>query len=109
MKHWTRKLLGIVLCAAMVMGLMPGVMPAAKAALSGSGTETDPYLISTADELLEFRDIVNGEHASIAKNISACAKLIGDIDMNGIAWTSIASSLCRLSLIAPLYIADHVS
>lgn len=91
MKRWTRKLLGIVLSMAIVMGLMPGVMPAAKAALSGSGTETDPYLISTADELKKFSDIVNGtgDYAGAGNN-AACAKLTADIQMEGITWTPIA-------------------
>ena len=31
MKHWGKKLAALVLCAAMVIGLVPGMMPAARA------------------------------------------------------------------------------
>ena len=44
--------------------------------LSGTGTEADPYLISTADELKAFRDLVNGGNAD------ACAKLTADITLS---------------------------
>ena len=89
MKRWTRILLVILLCAAMVTGLAPGVMLAAKAALSGSGTSADPYLISTADELKEFRNIVNVGN----QNRYVCAKLTADIERNGIAWAPIGNGI----------------
>ena len=56
----------------------------------GLGTEASPYEISTADELENFRDLVND---GIEK--SAHAKLMNDIDLNGSAtnqWTPIGTS-----------------
>ena len=44
--------------------------------LTGSGTESDPYLISTAADLKAFRDYVN------EGNPGACAKLTADITLN---------------------------
>ena len=42
--------------------------------LIGSGTKTDPYLITTADELGAFRDIINAtgdeKHAVLGKDIT---------------------------------------
>ena len=55
-------------------------------ALSGSGTEADPYLIATADDLAEFRTAVN---AGTAK--SSYAKLTDDIELSG-QWTPIGTS-----------------
>ena len=44
--------------------------------LTGSGTESDPYQISTATDLKAFRDYVN------EGNPGACAKLTADITLN---------------------------
>ena len=44
--------------------------------LTGSGTESDPYQISTAADLKAFRDYVN------EGNPGACAKLTADITLN---------------------------
>ena len=49
--------------------------------ITGSGTETDPYQISTAAGLKWFRDIVNGENGRIQK-LDACATLTADIVLN---------------------------
>lgn len=56
---------------------------------TGSGTETDPYQISTAAGLKWFRDVVNGANSQ-TQNRGACAVLTADIvlDSNE-AWTSI--------------------
>ena len=43
---------------------------------TGNGTETDPYLIYSAEGLKAFRDIVN------STNPAACAKLMNDIVLN---------------------------
>ena len=51
MKRWGKKLAALVLCAVMVCGILPGLMPAAKAELQGSGTSEDPYLIGSAADL----------------------------------------------------------
>lgn len=58
----------------------------ALAELQGEGTSDAPYLIATADDLDEFRDIVNGigEHSGNA-NLNAHAKLTADIDLSQLA------------------------
>ncbi len=54
----------------------------------GSGTESDPYRISNAEELKAFRDIVNGENGR-TQNTAACAVLTADIDLESQLWTPI--------------------
>lgn len=51
------------------------------ALITGSGTETDPYQISTAAGLIWFRDIVNGSNGQ-TQNTAACATLTADIVLN---------------------------
>lgn len=46
-------------------------------ALQGSGTENDPYVISSVDELKAFRDDVNGGNAYAGKYV----KLTADVDL----------------------------
>ena len=55
--------LGILLRIAQVLtvlALIVTVTPGSASALTGSGTSSSPYMISTADDLDQFRDIVNG-------------------------------------------------
>ena len=56
--------------------------------MTGSGTESDPYQISTADQLKRFRDIVNGTGGQ-TPNRGACAVLTANIDLNNEPWTPI--------------------
>ena len=49
--------------------------------VTGSGTETDPYQISTAEGLKWFRDKVNGSNGQ-TQNPAACAVLMNDIVLN---------------------------
>ena len=66
-----KRMLSLLLVLVMLLGLLPTAALAAPA--SGSGTAEDPYLISTAQELVDFRDEVNG---STKKSTSTlCAKL----------------------------------
>ena len=58
---------------------------------TGSGTETDPYQISTAEGLKLFRDIVNGSNGQ-TPNRGACAVLTANIDLNNEPWTPIGPS-----------------
>ena len=59
--------------------------------LSGSGTESDPYLISSVDDLILFRDSVNaGETKYSAPGVWVV--LNADIDMAGINWVGIGSA-----------------
>ena len=52
---------------------------AASSFAGGTGTSDDPYLISTAEQLIKFRNYVN----SSSSNTTACAKLIADITFTG--------------------------
>ena len=58
-------------------------------ALTGDGTQESPYLIATADDLAEFRDIVNGTHSSVRQNSEAHARLTNDINLPTTDWTPI--------------------
>ena len=57
--------------------------------ITGSGTETDPYRISTADGLKWFRDKVN--NAKTEEETKICAVLTEDIDLNNEPWTPIGN------------------
>ena len=58
--------------------------------MTGSGTKTDPYQISTADQLKLFRDIVNGAGGR-TQNRGAYAVLTANIDLNNEPWTPIGN------------------
>lgn len=49
--------------------------------ITGTGTQSDPYRIYTADGLMQFSDIVNGLNGA-TENTSANAKLMNDIVFN---------------------------
>ena len=55
--------------------------------MTGSGTKTDPYQISTADQLKLFRDKVND--AKTKEETKICAVLTADIDLKNEEWTPI--------------------
>ena len=67
--------------AAFLCALIMVLLPAAVYAMDGTGTEDNPYQISTEADLEEFRDIVNGENGK-TRNSSACAILKNDIVLN---------------------------
>ena len=80
-----KRMLSLLLVLVMLLGLLPTAALAAPA--SGSGTAEDPYLIATAQDLVDFRDEVNG---SAKKSTSTlCAKLTANIDLGNEAWTPI--------------------
>ncbi|MCR5768851.1 MAG: InlB B-repeat-containing protein [Lachnospiraceae bacterium] len=89
-----KRFTGIIIALAMIIGTIPGISPIknVKAALQGVGTSGSPYLIYTADDLVEFAKIVNGQHDTIRKNNAAWAKLKSDIDMTGVNWTPIGTT-----------------
>ena len=62
-------------------GTFSGGITGKPALITGSGTETVPYQISTADQLKLFRDIVNGSNGQ-TQNRGAYAVLTADIDLN---------------------------
>ena len=51
----------------------------------GSGTEADPYILKTADDLIAFSANVNGE-ATSAEFAGKCYRQLADIDMAGKAY-----------------------
>ena len=57
--------------------------------ITGSGTETDPYQISTAAGLKWFRDKVND--AKTEEETKICAVLTANIDLKNEEWTPIAN------------------
>ena len=60
---------------------------------SGAGTQGDPYIITTADELRWFAGLVNGTLTDgTSQNTAAWATLTADIDLGGEAWTPIGNS-----------------
>ena len=68
-------------------GTFNGTITGTPALATGSGTETDPYQIGTAEGLKWFRDKVNS--ATKTADTQICAELTEDIDLNGEAWTPI--------------------
>ena len=67
--------------AAFLCALIMVLLPAAVYAMDGDGTVDNPYQISSADDLEEFRDRVNGENGK-TRNSSACAELTANIVLN---------------------------
>lgn len=81
-----KRITSMFLVLLMVLSLMPATVQASPAS-GGSGTKADPYLIATAQDLVEFRDEVN---ASTNKSTSTlCAKLTANINLAGQEWTPI--------------------
>ena len=64
-----------------------GTITGTPALATGSGTENDPYQISTAEGLKCFRDKVN--NAKTPDETKICAVLTADIDLNNEPWTPI--------------------
>lgn len=62
-------------------GTFSGGITGTPALATGSGTETDPYRIGTAEGLKLFHDIVNNENGQ-TQNTAACATLTADIVLN---------------------------
>ena len=70
-------------------GTFSGEITGTPALATGSGTETDPYQIGTAEGLKWFRDKVN--NATTLDETKICAVLTADIDLNNEPWTPIAN------------------
>ena len=71
-------------------GTFNGTITGTPALATGSGTETDPYQIGTAEGLKWFRDKVN--NATTLDETKICAVLTADIDLNNEPWTPIANN-----------------
>ena len=84
-----RKLLAWFLCIATLMTFMPTTSLASGGSYSGgSGTEDDPYLISSADELVYMSEDLNYSAANRDKYF----KLTKNIDMSGKEFTAIGNT-----------------
>ena len=72
-------------------GTFNGTITGTPALATGSGTESDPYQIGTAEGLKWFRDKVNNAKnaANNIEDTKICAELTKDIDLSGEAWTPI--------------------
>lgn len=81
-----KRALSLLMAVILVVSLLPTAVWATDGTLSGSGTEADPYLIASADDLKAFRDKVN------AGERTACAKLTADINLNNEEWTPIGGN-----------------
>ena len=68
-------------------GTFNGTITGTPALATGSGTETDPYQIGTAEGLKWFRDKVNS--ATKTADTQICAELTEDIDLSGEEWSPI--------------------
>ena len=84
-----KRMVSLLLVLVMLLGLLPTAALAAPAS-GGSGTEADPYLIATAQDLADFRDAVNGSAKKSTSKL--CAKLTANIDLSTLGdrdWTPI--------------------
>lgn len=61
--------------------------------INGSGSETDPYIISSVDDLISVRDLVNDSTTTKVFG-NSCYQLTTDLDLGGISWTSIGTESC---------------
>ncbi len=68
-----KSVLSLTLVAVMLLTGLLSAAPAAKAAYQGSGTQADPYLVTTAEQLDDMR-----------KDLTAHYKLAATIDLSGI-------------------------
>ena len=69
-------------------------------ALSGSGTEADPYLISSKDDMVEF----GSNFLSYTPNSANYFKVVNDIDLQGVSWTPISLGQSDASIHKTFYI-----
>ena len=83
-----KRLLSFLISMAIVLGTLPAVIVSAEVtSLNGSGTETSPYEISTAEELAFAVDMINNTDANTAH-----FKLLADIDYGEQEWEPIGST-----------------
>lgn len=77
-----KRVLSLIFVLCFVFGTVNVALSAnAAVTLSGTGTESDPYIISTEEKLLAFADIVNGTNGA-TKNTSACGKVTESIGVS---------------------------
>lgn len=61
--------------------------------LNGSGSEADPYLVGSVEDLETVRNLVNDSTTTKVFG-NACYQLINDIDLSGVNWTSVGTEKC---------------
>lgn len=97
-----KRILSMLLAMIMVVGMLPTVALAADTytyptsqptlTWTGSGTEADPYVITTAQQLADLAWLVNNNMSAYQ---SAYYKLGGNIDLSGGTWTPIGYQASR--------------
>ena len=87
-----KKLISVLLCFAMVLGVLLIFPVKAYAYSGGSGTEDDPYLISTADDIRKICNSIESDPSLYSKKIYY--KLTNDITVKNGA--------------SPLYLSDYI-
>ncbi len=73
MKKYIKTIISTVLCYVMVLSMLPAVsLTAFAASYTGTGTETNPYVVSTGAELIEVLNNYNveGVHIKLDSNIT---------------------------------------
>lgn len=90
-----RKWLTLAVCAMMVTGLVPGLVPEAKAAVTGSGTAADPWVVDTWSDLRDKMqkggsirlgaDVTYGQGGGMYANdnLTVSGSSTVDLDLNG--------------------------
>lgn len=79
--------ISVVVCLAGV--IVAVVILSRSAPLSGAGTEDDPYLIGSAEELEKFSDYIDAESRSGEHFL-----LTSDINLGGAEWSPVAANSC---------------
>lgn len=91
-----RKIISTLLSLAIVIGTLPMMIAMADeqtaGEYTGSGTESDPYLISNAAQLKKMRDDVNADSDDSTGKAKAFYRLTADIDLENNEWTPIGLS-----------------
>lgn len=61
--------------------------------INGSGSEADPYIINSVDDLISIRDLVNDSTTTKVFG-NSYYQLTADLDFSGMNWTSIGTENC---------------
>lgn len=89
-----RKIISGLISLAMLLSILPMSITASAADsnFTGSGTQSDPYLISTASDLTTLATLTNNasDKTTAAEYASKYYQLTADIDMSGISYTPIS-------------------
>jgi len=64
--------------------------------LNGSGSEADPYIINSAEDMETMKNLINDSTTTKVFG-NACYQLTSDIDMSGVNWTSAGTEKCAFN------------